>query len=105
MLESTYQRKLIKKIQDRYPGAVILKTDPAYIQGFPDWLILNAYNWAALDAKSHEKANHEPNQDYWINVLDDMSFASFVYPENEGEVLDGLQQALRSSRSTRLLKW
>ena len=39
-LESKFQKELIDEIKREYPGCIILKNDPDYIQGFPDWTIL-----------------------------------------------------------------
>jgi len=94
MLEGTYQFELKKRIQRTLPDAIIIKTDD--IQGFPDLLILYNCKWAALEVKRSKDAPHRPNQDYWVRRLDDMSFAAFIYPENEGEILDELEQSLCS---------
>jgi hypothetical protein len=102
MRESTYQARLIKKLRDRFPGCVILKNDTDYIQGIPDLLILWGGRWGSLEVKISEHASQEPNQDYWVDYLNDMWFAAFIYPENEAEILDALQQALESSGDTRV---
>ena len=94
LLESQYQRQLIAKIKAEYPNAVVLKNDSSYLQGVPDWLILHGPNWAALEAKRSAKARTQPNQRHYVRLLDEMSFASFIYPENEGEVLDAIQRTL-----------
>lgn len=96
MLESEYQRKIKKKIQIMFPYAVIFKTDEQQIQGFPDLLILNGPRWAALEVKRSETAPRRPNQEYWVDRLDYLSFSSFIYPENEKEVLYELERALGS---------
>lgn len=96
MLESKYQAQLIKKLEAMFEGCVILKNDPNYRQGFPDLLILFNEQWAALEVKQSSKAAHQPNQDYYIDRLNYMSFAAFIYPENEREVLDAIQHALTS---------
>lgn len=95
-LESKFQAKLVKRIKQELPGCVVLKNDSEYIQGIPDLLILHGDRWAALECKRSAKATHRPNQDYYVDKMNRMSFAAFVYPENEEEVLDGLQQALQS---------
>jgi len=102
MLERYYQAELIKRIRRRFPDCIILKNDTDYIQGMPDLTILYEDRWAVLEVKASEDARSEPNQDWYVNRLNDMSFAAFIYPENEGEVLDALQQAFRSRRPTRV---
>jgi hypothetical protein len=93
--ESKFQAELIKDLKKLYPEAVVLKTDPNYIQGLPDLLILNNNKWAALECKRSSNAHMQPNQYYYISKMSKMSFASFVYPENKEEVLHGLQQAFK----------
>lgn len=95
-LESKFQAELIRDICDRFPGAMVLKNDANYIQGIPDLLVLHEGHWAALECKRSAKATHQPNQDEYIAMMDEMSFARFVYPENKEEVLDGLQLAFRT---------
>lgn len=96
MLESQYQSKLISKLKEMFPNAVILKTDPTYIQGFPDILVLEGERWAALECKRCSNSSHRPNQDYYINKLKGMSYSSFISPDNEEVVLNEISNALRS---------
>ena len=85
-----------------FPGCVIMKNDSSYRQGIPDLLILwNGY-WASLEVKASETAPQRPNQDHYIEKLNRMSFAAYIYPENELEVLIALQQAFRPSRGARV---
>lgn len=93
MLERDYQARLIKRIQHEFPGSIVMKTDPDYIQGIPDLLILFRDRWAALECKKEKKAKRRPNQEYYVSLMNDMSFASFIYPENEEDVIYELQQA------------
>lgn len=104
MRESLFQRNLIKDIELLFPGCIIMKNDPNYIQGIPDLIILYGDKWAALECKNNERAHHQPNQEYYISLMDEMSYASFVYPENKEVILDELQQALRPRRKTRVSK-
>lgn len=97
-LESVFQANLIGELKRRFPGCMVIKNDPNYIQGIPDLLVLYHDKWAALECKRNSKSTHRPNQDYYIGVMDDMSFAAFIYPENKEEVLHGLQQAFESER-------
>lgn len=94
--ENKFQSDLIKDIKERFPGCYILKNDPNYIQGIPDLLILFKNMWAALECKKSSKANKQPNQDYYINELNKMSYANFISPQNKEEVLNELQQAFKS---------
>lgn len=98
MTENEYQSKLKKKIEALLPGCYVLKNDPTYIQGIPDLLILYRDRWAALEVKRSAKEKHQPNQDYYIETFSQWVYSSFIFPENEEEVLHELQQALGASR-------
>ena len=104
MLESVYQGRLIKKLKRMFPGCFVFKNDPEYIQGVPDLLVLFQERWAALEVKASASSPSRPNQNYYVNELDAMSFAAFIYPENEEDVLNALQSALQPPRQTRLSK-
>lgn len=92
-LERDFQANLIKELANMFVGCIIIKQDPNYIQGIPDLLILYKDKWAALECKKGAKAKHQPNQDYYVERMDQMSFARFISPDNKEEVLDELQQA------------
>jgi hypothetical protein len=94
MHEREYQAKLIKKLRVLFPGCVVLKNDPEYLQGIPDLLVLHGGRWAMLEVKASERSPQQPNQDYYVRKLDGMSFARFIYPSIEKEVLDALREAL-----------
>lgn len=96
MKESEFQSSVIKEIKQRLPGSVVMKNDGNYIQGFPDLLILYKSKWAALEVKKEAKSHKQPNQEYYIRLLGEMSFASFIFPENRKEVLDAMEQTLES---------
>jgi hypothetical protein len=97
-LERNFQPKLIDELEYMFPGIIILKNDPNYIQGFPDLLLLYNDKWAALETKRQPDAHRQPNQPYYIKVLNKMSYASFVNPENKEEVLRELQRTFKASR-------
>jgi hypothetical protein len=103
-LESRFQSRLIKKLRSMFPGAIILKNDPNYLQSFPDLTILYRDKWAVLETKRSEDASRRPNQGYYIRLANEMSYGSFICPENEERVLNELQQALRPSRNARFFK-
>lgn len=94
MKESDFQHKLIKKLESMFPGCVILKNDANYKQGIPDLIVLYNDRWAVIECKKGKHATHRPNQEFYVTKLNQMSYAAFIYPENEEEVLCELQQAL-----------
>jgi hypothetical protein len=99
--ESAFQKGLINDLKKRFPGCMVLKNDPNYIQGIPDLLVLYEGHWAALECKKAKQASHQPNQDYYVERMNEMSFSRFVYPENKENVLDELQQSFQSCRPAR----
>jgi hypothetical protein len=102
--ENQYQAKLIKRLESRFPGCVVLKNDAAYQQGILDLILLYRDRWASLEVKRSASAPVQPNQDHFVQQLDEMSFAAYIYPENEEEVLNALQQAFEPPRRTRVSK-
>jgi hypothetical protein len=100
--ESQYQAKIIKKLERLFPGCFIIRTDPAHRQGVPDLIVLWRKHWAALEVKLSPLSNVQPNQDYYIDQLNSMMFGAYIYPDNEEEVLDALQQAFESPRRARV---
>lgn len=95
-VEKKFQKELTDELKSKYPGCVVLKNDSAYIQGIPDWTILYKDRWATLEAKRNKDAKHQPNQDYYVGQLNEMSFSSFIYPENKEEVLEQLDKLFNS---------
>lgn len=100
MLENKFKTNLIKEIKERLPGCMVLHLDPNEKQGIPDLLVLYNDKWAALEGKKSANATHRPNQDYYVDLMNEMSFAAFVCPENRKEILDELQFTLKSNRRT-----
>lgn len=92
MLERDFQSVIIKELKVRLPGCIILKNDASYKQGIPDLIVLWEDRWATLECKQSKKSSHQPNQDYYVELMDQMSFSSFLYPENKQEVLDDLER-------------
>lgn len=90
MAENRFKTNLIKEIRRLFPGCMIMHLDPNEIQGIPDLLVLYNDRWAVLEGKDYATAPHQPNQDYYVDLMDRMSFAAFIYPENKDEVLDNL---------------
>ena len=96
MKESKFQSDLKKELKTMFPGCIITKLDSGDIQGIPDLLILYNNKWATLENKRSEKATKQPNQEYYVDKMNKMSFSRFIYPENKEEVLNDLQQAFKS---------
>ena len=101
MLENTFKTNLVKELNFLFPGCIVLHLDPNEFQGIPDLLILYKNKWAALEGKKGKNESHKPNQNYYVDLMDRMSFASFIYPENKEEVLNDLQRTFRTGRKTR----
>lgn len=96
MLESKFQANLVKELKQLFKGCIVMKNDSSYIQGIPDLLILYNNKWAALECKKTSRASHRPNQDYYVGLMDKMSFAKFISPENKEEVLHALHETFES---------
>lgn len=93
-LESGFQDKLRDTLKELFPGCMLFKMDQ--IQGIPDLLILYKDKWATLECKKSANAKRQPNQEYYVGLMDEMSFSRFICPENKEEVLHELQQTFRS---------
>lgn len=94
MFEREYQAWLIKRLKKKFIGCEVLKNDSGYIQGIPDLTILYQDKWAMLEVKISEDSIVRPNQAYYIEKMNRMSFAAFIYPENQEEVLSALSEFL-----------
>ena len=93
-LESGFQDKLVKELKKTFPGCMTFKMDQ--IQGIPDILVLYKNKWATLECKKSASAKRQPNQEYYVGLMNDMSFSRFIYPENKEEVLNELREAFES---------
>ena len=92
--ESGFQDKLRDDIKKMLPGCMIFKMDQ--IQGIPDLLVLHRDKWASLEVKRSAKEKRQPNQEYYVDKMNEMSFSRFVCPENKEEVLRDLQRAFET---------
>lgn len=90
--ENRFQSNLKKELKEMFPGCIVTKLDSGDIQGIPDLLILYKNKWATLENKRYSKATHRPNQDYYVDKMNRMSFSRFIYPENKDKVLSDLQK-------------
>lgn len=91
MIESKFQADLKKEIKKRFPGCIVTKMDSGDIQGIPDLLILYKDMWATLENKRSADAPKRPNQEYYVNKMNEMSFSRFIFPENREEILRELE--------------
>jgi hypothetical protein len=95
-LERDFQAHVIERLNDLIsPDGYVFPMDGNYRQGFPDILFLYKNTWGALECKRSSCEPNQPNQEYYVDHLNELSFAAFIYPGNEDEVFDDLQQTLR----------
>lgn len=97
-LEKDFQSGLIKDLKTIFPGCIVMKNDASYIQGIPDLLVLYKDKWATLENKKSAKAHKQPNQEYYVGVMDEMSFSRFIFPENKNVVLKELERFFNEGR-------
>jgi hypothetical protein len=90
MRESEFQAGLIKELKQKFPGCLVLKNDSSYMQGIPDISIFYKSHWAMLEVKKSAKASRRPNQQYYIDKLNEMSYAAFICPENKETIMGEL---------------
>lgn len=99
--EIPYQADLIKRIKERFPGCEVLKNDPqSNFQGIPDLTVLTEDGWALLETKRGPKARRRPNQPYYVEKFNGMSFSAFVHPENEEDVLNAMERSFEARRQS-----
>jgi hypothetical protein len=102
MGESLYQSRLINRIRALIPNSIVIKNDSSYMPGIPDLLVLYEDRWAMLEVKIFNDSRRRPNQEHYVNLLNSMSFAAFISPDNEEAVLYDLQRAFGLVRETRI---
>ena len=100
--ESQFQAELIKELKERFKGCLVMKLDSGYLQGIPDLLILYKKKWATLECKKTKNAKKRPNQDHYVDLMNEMSFSRFIFPENKEEVLNDLELTFKPSRAARV---
>lgn len=88
-LESGFQDRLRDELKERFPGCMIFKME--YPQGIPDLLVLYKDKWASLECKRGTRSKKQPNQDYYVNKMNEMSFSRFINNDNKEEVLRDLE--------------
>ena len=96
MNENKFQAMLIKELKRRFSGCMVMKLDSSYIQGIPDLLVLYRNKWATLECKKSEMSAVRPNQKYYVDLMNSMSFSRFICPENMEVVLHDLQRSFEA---------
>lgn len=104
MLERTFKKRFREKLIAMKPDIEIFEPNPTQRRSSPDMLLFDGIPdeenpiqvWAALEFKASKNSSHRPNQDYRVSRLSKKGYASFVYPENEMEVLDELEKLFPS---------
>lgn len=96
--ETRYERHVVSELERRLPGCFTMKLPTDEYQGMPDRLVLFGPYWAVLEVKVSASAGVRPNQEWYVDKFDGMSFSAFIYPENEEAVLSALQQAFGVGR-------
>ena len=90
--ENSFQSNLIVELKETFPGCIVLKNDSSYMQGIPDLSVFYCDRWAMLECKKSPNETHQPNQDYYVDKTNGMSFGAFIYPENKDEVMKALRK-------------
>lgn len=88
----TKNQPYIYRFKVMFPGCIVTKNE-SYICGFPDLTIYYRDMWATLECKRTINAKKQPLQEYYVDLMNKMSFSRFICPENKEEVLDDLQRA------------
>lgn len=94
MRESTFQRRVLQRLRETFPGCIVLKNDASYFQGIPDYIVLYGPRWAALEIKQAHNSARQPNQAHWVRQMNSMSYSAFIFPGNEDHIFDELQRTL-----------
>lgn len=95
--EGRFKEAFSKDLDYLFPGIKLLKNDEQLLQGVPDSLLLYNDRWAMLEFKASATADEQPNQRYYVELFDQMSFAAFVYPENADEIMTELTRHFEAS--------
>lgn len=96
-----FYSRVIRRLEIDFPEAIVLRGNSEHLNGIPDIVIIHHDRWAALEVKRRHDAPTRPNQKYYIDLLNNWSYASIIHPQNENEVFLELESALSSSRPAR----
>lgn len=99
-----FQSVVKNRLKKEFPQCEVHKLNPTEIQGSPDLVILCPITWATLEVKKTKKANKQPNQEFYVEKHNNMSFSSFINPENENEIFSRLHDHVESFNKKENLK-
>lgn len=80
--ESDFQAKVIKDLKAMGLAVVKNQAGPGVPTGFPDLTAFGEGIYFCLECKASARAKKQPRQDYWVNKLNEWSYAAFIYPTN-----------------------
>ena len=98
-LESEFKKDFLFRLKNqmllRQIPIKFIHTRPHH-RSFPDVIVLCGKKWAGLEFKRSANASAQPNQSFYVDLFDEMSFARFVYPDNAEDVLNDLERLFTS---------
>lgn len=91
-LEAEFQKEFIKRLRKAFDRVIILKNDSGYLQGIMDLTVILPGAIIFLEVKPYEGAEYEPNQPYYLDLVQQFGFFSAtLYPENEEVIFRAIQ--------------
>lgn len=89
--ESDFQAKVIKQLKAMGLAVVKNQSGPGVPTGFPDITAFGEGIYFCLECKASARAKKQPRQDYWVNKLNEWSYAAFIYPSNYDKVMSEIK--------------
>lgn len=97
MLESQFQQSLIERLEKTFPGSIVMKNDPGYIQGIPDLTMLYKNKYFAFECKRSSTEKKRPNQQWYVDHINEMGGnAYFIHPDNVEEIIHDIQRVFNT---------
>ena len=106
-LEAQFKKRFIDRFKNRMDELEIpleVEQQKSNRRSWLDTIFLGPCVWAMLEFKKDEDANHQPNQDYYVDKLNRMCYAAFVSPENEEMVFNEMEELFKLGRNACVLK-
>lgn len=92
--ESDFQAKVIKQLKSMGLAVVKNQAGPGVPTGFPDITAFGEGIYFCLECKTSARAKKQPRQDYWVNKLNEWSYATFIYPSNYDKVMSEIKYVI-----------